>query len=109
VQKAGAAVVITGRTRETLEQTRAELLKLPGASVLVLVADGADPTAVKQVVSQAVEAFGRIDILVNNAQDIRLEIPLEELSEEDFQASYQSGVFASWGYNDLACACLLDL
>jgi NAD(P)-dependent dehydrogenase (short-subunit alcohol dehydrogenase family) len=96
--KAGAAVVITGRTRETLEQTRAELLKLPGARVLALVADGADPTAVKQVVSQTVEAFGRIDILVNNAQDIRLEIPLEELTEEDFQASYQSGVFASWRY-----------
>lgn len=96
--KAGAAVVITGRTRETLDQTQAELLKLPGAKVLTLVADGADPDSVKQVVSQTVNAFGRIDILVNNAQTIRLETPLEELTEEDFQVSYQSGVFATWRY-----------
>ena len=69
--KAGAAVVLTGRTRETLEQAQAELVKLPGASVLALVADGADPDAVKQVVSQTGEACGRIDVLVNNAQVIQ--------------------------------------
>lgn len=96
--KAGAAVVITGRTRETLEQTQAELLKLPGAKVLALVADGADPNAVKQVVSQTAKTFGQIDILVNNAQAIVVDAPLEELTEEDFQVSYQSGIFATWRY-----------
>jgi NAD(P)-dependent dehydrogenase (short-subunit alcohol dehydrogenase family) len=97
--KAGAAVVITGRTRETLEQTRAELLKLPGARVLALVADGTDPDAVKQVVSQTGNAFGQIDILVNNAQIIQAKkTPLEELTEEDFRDAYQSGVFAAWRY-----------
>jgi NAD(P)-dependent dehydrogenase (short-subunit alcohol dehydrogenase family) len=96
--KAGAAVVITGRTRETLEQTKSELLKFPGANVLALVADGADPDAVKQVVRQTREAFGQIDILVNNAQVIHQEIPLDELTEEDFQNAYQSGIFATWRY-----------
>jgi NAD(P)-dependent dehydrogenase (short-subunit alcohol dehydrogenase family) len=96
--KAGAAVVITGRTRETLEQTKSELLKFPGANVLALVADGVDPDAVKQVVSQTGKAFGQIDILVNNAQAIQLETPLDELTEEDFQVAYQSGIFATWRY-----------
>ena len=96
--KEGAAVVITGRTRETLERTRSELMQLPGANVLALVADGADPDAVKQVVSQTGQAFGRIDILVNNAQIILPEISLEEHTEEHFQKVYQSGIFATWRY-----------
>jgi NAD(P)-dependent dehydrogenase (short-subunit alcohol dehydrogenase family) len=96
--KAGAAVVITGRTQETLEQTRSELMQLPGANVLALVANGADPDAVKRVVSQTGQAFGRIDILVNNAQVIPPEISLEEHTEENFQEVYQSGIFATWRY-----------
>lgn len=96
--KAGATVVITGRTRETLEKTRSELLQFPGANVLALVADGADPDQVKQVVKQTGEAFGRIDILVNNAQVILPEKSLEEHTEEDFQVVYQSGIFATWRY-----------
>ena len=96
--KAGAAVVITGRTREVLEQARSELLQLPGARVLALAADGADPEAVKRVVSQAVGTFGQVDILVNCAQGIVVDTPLEELTEEDFLVSYQSGIFATWRY-----------
>ena len=59
----GAKLVITGRRREVLEQTAAEL---PG-DVLALPCDVRDPAAVAALMDAAEARFGRVDVLVNNA------------------------------------------
>jgi 3-oxoacyl-[acyl-carrier protein] reductase len=77
----GAAVVLNARrSSDELEQVAAEVNRLGGQALPVL-ADVRDPAAVQKMVQQATEAFGKIDILVNNAA-VRNEAPLLELSLE---------------------------
>jgi NAD(P)-dependent dehydrogenase (short-subunit alcohol dehydrogenase family) len=58
----GAQVVIAARGADTLEAARKET----GAS-LALVADMTQPEDIQRVVGSAIDRFGRIDILINNA------------------------------------------
>lgn len=64
----GAAVALVDRDeaalRATAERIRAEV---PGARVTYFAADVSDEALAVQAVAHAVEAFGRLDVLVNNA------------------------------------------
>jgi 3-oxoacyl-[acyl-carrier protein] reductase len=62
----GCRVVLNGRTRETLEQTKSEI-QANGGTVEAVAADVTAEEGCAQLFNQAVEAFGRVDILVNNA------------------------------------------
>ena len=66
--KAGAKLVITGRTESTLLSAKEELERDYGTEVLTVTADGADEIAIKNVIEKTVEKFGRIDAVINNAQ-----------------------------------------
>ncbi len=67
----GARVAFTyAKQRDAAEALAAEL-KQEGAEVLALQADAKDLKATQQVVAQAVERFGRLDGLVNNAGIVR--------------------------------------
>jgi NAD(P)-dependent dehydrogenase (short-subunit alcohol dehydrogenase family) len=59
----GARVVITGRDARRGAQAQARL----GDGALFVGADAADPDAVRHSVDAALDAFGRLDVLVNNA------------------------------------------
>lgn len=61
----GASVVIAGRTAATLARTVAGATE--GAAIVAHVADVSDETAVTRAVDEAVDRFGRLDVLVNNA------------------------------------------
>jgi NAD(P)-dependent dehydrogenase (short-subunit alcohol dehydrogenase family) len=63
----GARVAIAGRTRETLARSAAAIEKECGAPVLTVAADVAEPRDCERMVAAAVERFGAVDILVNNA------------------------------------------
>lgn len=63
---AGAQVVITGRRDEYLAPTEAELTQ-QGITCARVVADVTQPDDVSRAVTAALERFGRIDILINNA------------------------------------------
>jgi NAD(P)-dependent dehydrogenase (short-subunit alcohol dehydrogenase family) len=63
----GARVVIAGRTRETLQRAAAAIEKECGAAVLAVAADVAEPQDCERMVAAAVDRFGAVDILVNNA------------------------------------------
>jgi NAD(P)-dependent dehydrogenase (short-subunit alcohol dehydrogenase family) len=65
----GANVVIAARNRERLERTAAELRSETGADVRAIVADHTDTLAVRDLVVETIEAYGRVDILVNNASN----------------------------------------
>ncbi|KAI0316467.1 NAD-P-binding protein [Amylostereum chailletii] len=66
--RAGAAVVLVGRKPATLDESKAAILKeAPGAKVLVAPADVADPKAAAAVVKLALDAFGKLDMLICNA------------------------------------------
>ena len=73
----GAAVVALDLSRDDLDALTSDLAAT-GATVVPEVADVCDPAAVEAVVARAVERFGRVDVLVNNA-GINVEGRLEEL------------------------------
>lgn len=64
LSEAGAILAITGSTAsDALQKTRKDL----GGDTLALVADVTSKDAAAEAVSQTVSAFGRIDVLINNA------------------------------------------
>ena len=100
--KEGANLVITGRNMKKLEDAKEELERLYGIKVLAVQADvssGKDNEAmVAEVVKQAMDAFGRIDVLVNNAQASASGVPLAEHTTEQFDLALYSGLYAAFYY-----------
>ena len=96
--EAGSNLVITGRTESRLLAAKERLEAQYGVEVLPIVADGADEEAIKSVVTQAVEKFGKINTLVNNAQVSKSGLPLIEHTKEDLDLSIHSGLYAAFFY-----------
>lgn len=100
--KEGANLVITGRNVAKLEAAKEELERLYGIKVLAVQADvnpGADNQAVvESVVKQTVDTFGRIDVLINNAQASASGIPIAEHTTEQFDLAMYSGLYATFYY-----------
>ena len=79
----GAGLVITSRRKEVIEKT-AEELREHGGKVLAIACDVRDPDQVNDMVSQTVNEFGKIDILLNNAAGNFIS-PTEDLSPNAFK------------------------
>ena len=62
----GANVVISSRSREPLEETREQIVRL-GAKSAIYVGDVADQSTAEGTVALALKEFGRLDFAVNNA------------------------------------------
>lgn len=75
----GYSVVLAGRRREALEQTAA-LARPAGAKSLVVPADVSDPTSVSALFDATRAAFGRLDLLFNNAGTGAPAVLLEDLT-----------------------------
>jgi NAD(P)-dependent dehydrogenase (short-subunit alcohol dehydrogenase family) len=81
--KEGYRVALAGRRRELLEQSAAE--SGAGERVLVVPTDVADPAAVRALFAKTKEAFGRLDVLFNNAGMGAPAVPLEDLTYEKWK------------------------
>ncbi|MBE6775728.1 MAG: SDR family oxidoreductase [Ruminococcaceae bacterium] len=100
--KEGANLVITGRNVQKLEDAKEELERLYGIKVLTVQADvndGADNEAVVgSVIKAAIDTFGRIDVLINNAQASASGVKLEDHTTEQFNLAMFSGLYATFYY-----------
>ena len=100
--KEGANIVITGRNVKKLEDAKEELERLYGVKVLVLQADisaGADNEAtVNMVVDETIKAFGRIDVLINNAQASASGVSIADHTTDQFDLAVYSGLYATFYY-----------
>ncbi len=100
--KEGANIVITGRNVQKLEEAKEELERLYGIKVLPLQADvdkSDDSEArVKHVVEEAINTFGHIDVLVNNAQASTAGTKLADSTLKQFDLAIYSGLYATFLY-----------
>lgn len=77
--QAGAAVVCAARSVEQVEAVAAQITK-DGGRAIGVAADVSDTLQVEEVVESALDQFGRVDLLLNNAAVVW---PIEEVSEAD--------------------------
>jgi NAD(P)-dependent dehydrogenase (short-subunit alcohol dehydrogenase family) len=97
--KAGDRVVATGRN---LEKVRNALRDVAGESLEVLQLDVSDEALATTVVDQALEKFGRIDVVVNSA-GYSLLGNFEELETQDIQHLFATNF---WGVSNVMRAAL---
>ncbi|MBV9127542.1 MAG: SDR family NAD(P)-dependent oxidoreductase [Verrucomicrobia bacterium] len=84
---AGARVALVARDPAELRRAQSEL-QARGGDVFTIVADLTDPAEIRRTVALAVEVFGGLDVLVNNAGAIQVG-PLEHMQEADFEHAMQ--------------------
>jgi len=86
----GLDIALVGRRREPLDEVREAIEKAGGRAIVVPVDVGA-PEAPQQIVDGTLAAFGRIDVVVNNAAVIR-NGPLDDVTRERFEEHYAVNV-----------------
>ncbi len=78
-------VVLAGRRREPLEAVLGQAGSR-SATAIVVPTDITEPASVRALFARTREAFGRLDLLFNNAGRNAPAVPLEDLSYEDWRA-----------------------
>lgn len=97
---AGASVVLAGRTLAKVEQAANEI-EARGGKAVAVACDIKSPADMEVAIDAALNAFGGLDILVNNAQEVPLGT-LDEVTDEAFTAGFESGPLATFRLMKLA-------
>jgi NAD(P)-dependent dehydrogenase (short-subunit alcohol dehydrogenase family) len=82
--EAGADVVLAARRAEKLQGT-AERVRATGRRALTVATDVSDPAQCQAMVDAAIDEFGRVDVLVNNA-GVGTAVPATRETPEEFRA-----------------------
>ena len=83
LQNAGHSVTLAGRRGAELDETAAHAT-LGGGVMYVVPTDVSDPKAVAALFDRAAQAFGRLDLLFNNAGMGAPPVPMDELTPEQW-------------------------
>jgi len=79
----GAKIVVNGLPGDPIEDV-ASVIRSEGGEAIAVVADVSDETQAKQCVDQAIEEFGQLDVLINNAGILLVNAPTEEFPVQQF-------------------------
>ncbi len=100
----GAKVVLASRSEKEMARV-VEEIKANGGEAMAVVTDVADAASVATLVKRTVDAYGKLDLAVNNAGIGGGSMPLVEVTEELFDrviATNLKGVFLGMKYEILA-------
>lgn len=89
----GASVVISSRRADAIEEA-ARQLGVDGSQVIGVQADVANREDAQRTIQAAVDRFGQVDILVNNAQATR-QAKIEDITDESIKLTFGSGLFGT--------------
>jgi len=84
LSQAGAAVVVNVRSNKTEADGVVREIEAAGGKALAVTGDVADPKTATALANAALKAFGRIDILVNNAA-LRREKPIDQMTYAEWR------------------------
>jgi NAD(P)-dependent dehydrogenase (short-subunit alcohol dehydrogenase family) len=96
LSQAGLSLVLVGRRAAQLEETQSKLAD--GSESLCVPADIADPSQAQAIVTSAVNRFGRLDVLINNAAQAPLK-PIDQHTPDLIHQVYLT--------NSIAPACTI--
>jgi NAD(P)-dependent dehydrogenase (short-subunit alcohol dehydrogenase family) len=92
--KQGAGVAILERDADTGLRTVDEILAL-GADAVAHAGSVRERVDCEAIVATAVDRFGGVDVLVNNAQQVPMG-PLDDCTDEDMYTAWESGALAAF-------------
>jgi NAD(P)-dependent dehydrogenase (short-subunit alcohol dehydrogenase family) len=107
IAEAGADVILTGRTPQTLEATAGEIRAL-GRQAWTITADMADPADCERACREALAIPGQIDILINNVGNREANIPTEEMPLETWQQMIDLNLTSAFLATKLIGGSMLD-
>jgi 7-alpha-hydroxysteroid dehydrogenase len=103
---AGAHVVLAARTKEQLDQVAADI-EAAGRRAAVVPFDMNDTDAVGQLVDVAIDTFGRLDVVVNNAGGT-MPRPLMDTSPGFLERAFHFNVTSAFALSKAAVPHLLE-
>jgi NAD(P)-dependent dehydrogenase (short-subunit alcohol dehydrogenase family) len=103
--RAGAKVVISSRSQESVDEVAAKF-KAEGFEAVGIACHVGDEAQLKNLVDKTMEAFGRIDVLINNAATNPIFGPIEDASADAFDKIMNVNVKSPWILSNL---CLPEL
>jgi 3-oxoacyl-[acyl-carrier protein] reductase len=82
----GARVTISFRNQRSDAESVAEAVRGQGGEALLIQRDVTEPDAPAQIIAETVQAFGRVDVLINNAGALIQRVPVAEYTDEYLEA-----------------------
>jgi NAD(P)-dependent dehydrogenase (short-subunit alcohol dehydrogenase family) len=91
----GAKVAITFLPEEQSDADETKrAIEAAGAQCVAIAGDLTDPQFCDAVVEQTVRCFGKLDILVSNAAHQNRKASLDDVTDEEFDATFKTNVYA---------------
>lgn len=100
----GADVLIAYLDEHDDAEATKALVEAEGRQAVLVAGDLSQPDQCRAVIAKAVEAFGRIDVLVNNAAHQRSFETLEDIADEEWQLTFATNVHAMFYLSKAAVA-----
>lgn len=92
----GANFILTDVFQGGMDTAKAELERDFGSEVLTVIANGSNEDDVEAAVRAGIEHFGKLNVLINNAQVAASGLMLIEHSKEDFDLAINSGLYGTF-------------
>ena len=90
---ADVAIAFLPQEESDAEETR-DAIERQGRRALLLPGDLTDPAFCREIVEQTVGELGRLDVLVNNAAFQQSQASLEEVSDEQWDRTFKTNIYA---------------
>jgi NAD(P)-dependent dehydrogenase (short-subunit alcohol dehydrogenase family) len=90
----GADIVISYLNEDEDARDTAQLVEDAGRRVVLVPGDVSDPAHCRHIIAKAVEEFGSIDILVNNAAYQMTHETLEDITDEEWEYTFRTNIGA---------------
>ncbi len=100
----GADVLIAYLDEHDDAEATKALVEAEGRQAVLVPGDTSDPDHCRKVVATAAEAFGRIDVLVNNAAHQRSFSAIEDIADEEWQLTFATNIHAMFYLSKAAVA-----
>ena len=100
----GADVLISYLNEHDDAEATRRLVEAEGRQAVLVAGDLSDPAHCRDVIAKAVEAFGRIDVLVNNAAHQRSFARIEDIPDAEWQQTFATNIHAMFYLSKAAVA-----
>jgi hypothetical protein len=98
----GADILISYLDEHDDARETAHWIEQAGRKAVLMAGNVADPAHCRKLVARAVEAFGRLDILVNNASYQMTYQSLDEIGEEEWDKTFRTNIYSMFNLNKAA-------